>query len=112
VDARSWIGVNDSVALSRLFHYGARRIHTGWMETLGFKYLYAIKGDRNARRWTSCARSTSSNLDRTKKDLEHACVVEASKAGLRAEGYGKRTPRLMIKTSNASCGPPHSTSAA
>jgi biotin carboxylase len=76
---------NDSVALVQEF-IPARGGFITRVETLGFKYLYAIKVHLTGQTFDLCPADicqTSSG-----QSLENACVVEASKAGLKVEGYG------------------------
>ena len=75
---------NDSVALVQEF-IPARGGFITRVETLGFKYLYAIKVHLTGETFDLCPADicqTSSG-----QSLENACAVEASKAGLKVEGY-------------------------
>src|ERR1700749_622186 len=75
---------NDSVALVQEF-IPARGGFITRVETLGGKYLYAIKVHLSGETFDLCPADicqTSSG-----QSLENACVVEASKAGLKVEGY-------------------------
>ena len=75
---------NDSVALVQEF-IPARGGFITRVETLGGKCLYAIKVHLTGETFDLCPADicqTSSG-----QSLENACVVEASKAGLKVEGY-------------------------
>src|SRR6202044_4014072 len=55
------------------------------VETLGGKYLYAIKVHLTGETFDLCPADICQTS--TGQSLENACVVEASKAGLKVEGY-------------------------
>ncbi|HEY2146114.1 MAG TPA: hypothetical protein VGH12_08605 [Steroidobacteraceae bacterium] len=74
----------DNVALVQEF-IPARGGFITRVETLGFKYLYAIKVHLSGETFDLCPADicqTSSG-----QSLDNACVVEASKAGLKVEGF-------------------------
>jgi glutathione synthase/RimK-type ligase-like ATP-grasp enzyme len=75
---------NDSVALVQEF-IPARGGFITRVETLGFKYLYAIKVHLTGETFDLCPADICQTS--TGQSLENACVVEASKAGLKVEGY-------------------------
>jgi len=74
----------DHVALVQEF-IPARDGHITRVETLGGKYLYAIKVHLSGQTFDLCP----ADICQTTRGeaLENACVLEASKAGLRVEGY-------------------------
>ena len=72
---------NDSVALVQEF-VPARGGFITRVETLGFKYLYAIKVHLTGETFDLCPADICQTS--TGQSLENACVVEASKAGLKA----------------------------
>jgi hypothetical protein len=55
------------------------------VETLGGKYLYAIKVHLTGETFDLCPADICQTS--TGQSLENACVVEAAKAGLKVEGY-------------------------
>jgi glutathione synthase/RimK-type ligase-like ATP-grasp enzyme len=75
---------NDSVALVQEF-IPARGGYITRVETLGGKYLYAIKVHLTGETFDLCPADICQTS--TGQTLENACVVEASKAGLKVEGY-------------------------
>ena len=75
---------NDSVALVQEF-VPARGGFITRVETLGFKYLYAIKVHLSGETFDLCPADICQTS--TGQSLENACVVEASKSGLKVEGY-------------------------
>jgi len=75
---------NDSVALVQEF-IPARGGFITRVETLGGKYLYAIKVHLTGETFDLCPADICQTS--TGQSLENACVVEASKAGLKVEGY-------------------------
>jgi hypothetical protein len=74
----------DSVALVQEF-IPARGGFITRVETLGFRYLYAIKVHLTGETFDLCPADICQTS--TGQSLENACVVEASKAGLKVEGY-------------------------
>ncbi|HEY0747471.1 MAG TPA: hypothetical protein VGD63_12275 [Steroidobacteraceae bacterium] len=75
---------NDSVALVQEF-IPARGGFITRVEMLGFKYLYAIKVHLTGQTFDLCPADICQTS--TGQSLENACAVEASKAGLKVEGY-------------------------
>jgi hypothetical protein len=75
---------NDSVALVQEF-IPARGGFITRVETLGGKYLYAIKVHLTGETFDLCPADICQTS--TGQALDNACVVEASKAGLKVEGY-------------------------
>ena len=75
---------NDHVALVQEF-IPARGGFITRVETLGFKYLYAIKVHLSGATFDLCPADICQTS--TGQALENACVVEASKAGLKVEGF-------------------------
>jgi biotin carboxylase len=75
---------NDSVALVQEF-IPARGGFITRVETLGGKYLYAIKVHLSGQTFDLCPADICQTS--TGQSLDNACVVEASKAGLKVEGY-------------------------
>jgi Carbamoyl-phosphate synthase L chain, ATP binding domain len=75
---------NDSVALVQEF-VPARGGFITRVETLGFKYLYAIKVHLSGETFDLCPADICQTS--TGQALDNACAVEASKAGLKVEGY-------------------------
>jgi hypothetical protein len=55
------------------------------VETIGFKHIYAIKVHLTGETFDLCPADICQTS--TGQSLENACVVEASKAGLKVEGY-------------------------
>ena len=74
----------DSVALVQEF-IPARGGFITRVETLGGKYLYAIKVHLTGETFDLCPADICQTS--TGQSLENACAVEASKAGLKVEGY-------------------------
>jgi glutathione synthase/RimK-type ligase-like ATP-grasp enzyme len=74
----------DSVALVQEF-IPARGGFITRVETLGGKYLYAIKVYLSGETFDLCPADICQTS--TGQSLENACVVEAAKAGLKVEGY-------------------------
>jgi hypothetical protein len=62
------------------------------VETLGFKYLYAIKVHLSGETFDLCPADICQTS--TGQTLDNACVVEASKAGLKVEGFNA-PPRVI-----------------
>jgi glutathione synthase/RimK-type ligase-like ATP-grasp enzyme len=75
---------NDNVALVQEF-IPARGGFITRVETLGGKYLYAIKVHLSGETFDLCPADICQTP--SGQTLENACVVEASKAGLKVEGY-------------------------
>ena len=75
---------NDSVALVQEF-VPARGGFITRVETLGFKYLYAIKVHLSGETFDLCPADICQTS--TGQALDNACAVEASKAGLKVEGF-------------------------
>jgi hypothetical protein len=75
---------NDSVALVQEF-IPARGGFITRVETLGGKYLYAIKVHLTGETFDLCPADICQTA--TGQSLENACVVEGAKAGLKVEGY-------------------------
>ena len=75
---------NDSVALVQEF-IPARGGFITRVETLGGKYLYAIKVHLTGETFDLCPADICQTS--TGQALENACVVEAAKSGLKVEGY-------------------------
>jgi Carbamoyl-phosphate synthase L chain, ATP binding domain len=75
---------NDSVALVQEF-IPARGGFITRVETIGGKYLYAIKVHLSGETFDLCPADICRTT--TGQALENACVVEAAKAGLKVEGY-------------------------
>jgi len=84
VDAGSLDLGYDHVALVQEF-IPARDGHITRVETLGGKYLYAIRVYLSGQTFDLCP----ADICQTTRGeaLENACVLEASKSGLRVEGY-------------------------
>jgi glutathione synthase/RimK-type ligase-like ATP-grasp enzyme len=74
----------DSVALVQEF-IPARGGFITRVETLGGKYLYAIKVHLSGETFDLCPADICQTA--TGQALENACVVEAAKAGLKVEGF-------------------------
>jgi Carbamoyl-phosphate synthase L chain, ATP binding domain len=74
----------DSVALVQEF-IPARGGFITRVETLGGKYLYAIKVHLSGETFDLCPADICQTS--TGQSLDNGCVVEASKAGLKVEGY-------------------------
>ena len=75
---------NDSVALVQEF-IPARGGFIKRVETLGFKYLYAIKVHLSGETFDLCPADICQTA--AGQALDNACVVEAAKAGLKVEGF-------------------------
>ncbi len=75
---------NDSVALVQEF-IPARGGFITRVETIGGKYLYAIKVHLSGETFDLCPADICRTS--TGQVLENACVVEAAKAGLKVDGY-------------------------
>src|SRR5271167_226693 len=75
---------NDSVALVQEF-IPARGGFITRVETLGGNYLYAIKVHLTGETFDLCPADICQTS--TGQSLDNACVVEASKAGLKVEGF-------------------------
>lgn len=84
---------HDSIALVQEY-VPARGGHITRVETLGGKYLYAIQVYLTGETFDLCP----ADICQTKggEALDTACVLEASKSGLRVEGY--TPPAEVIKT--------------
>jgi biotin carboxylase len=78
----------DSVALVQEF-IPARGGFITRVETLGGKYLYAIKVHLSGETFDLCPADICQTT--TGQALENACVVEAAKAGLKVEGFDAPT---------------------
>jgi glutathione synthase/RimK-type ligase-like ATP-grasp enzyme len=82
----------DSVALVQEF-IPARGGFITRVETLGGKYLYAIKVHLSGETFDLCPADICQTS--TGQALENACVVEAAKAGLKVEGF--QAPTKVIQ---------------
>jgi glutathione synthase/RimK-type ligase-like ATP-grasp enzyme len=82
----------DSVALVQEF-VPARGGYITRVETLGFKYLYAIKVHLSGETFDLCPADICQTS--AGQALENACAVEATKAGLKVEGY--EAPQAVIR---------------
>jgi glutathione synthase/RimK-type ligase-like ATP-grasp enzyme len=93
VDARRIDLGYDSIALVQEF-VPARGGHITRVETLAGRYLYAINVHLSGQTFDLCP----ADICQTSKgeSLNNACVIEASKAGLKVEGY--TPPREVIQT--------------
>ena len=60
------------------------------VETLGGKHLYAIKVHLSGETFDLCPADICQTS--AGQSLDNACVVEASKAGLKVEGYQRSGP--------------------
>jgi Carbamoyl-phosphate synthase L chain, ATP binding domain len=83
---------NDRVALVQEF-VPARGGFITRVETLGFKYLYAIRVHLTGETFDLCPADICQTS--AGQALENACAVEASKAGLKVEGY--EAPAAVIQ---------------
>jgi hypothetical protein len=83
---------NDRVALVQEF-VPARGGFITRVETVGFKYLYAIKVHLTGETFDLCPADICQTS--AGQALENACAVEASKAGLKVEGYD--APAAVIR---------------
>lgn len=83
---------NDSVALVQEF-VPARGGFITRVETVGFKYLYAIKVHLSGETFDLCPADICQTS--AGQALENACAVEATKAGLKVEGYD--APQAVIR---------------
>jgi glutathione synthase/RimK-type ligase-like ATP-grasp enzyme len=83
---------NDSVALVQEF-VPARGGFITRVETVGFKYLYAIKVHLSGETFDLCPADICQTS--AGQALENACAVEATKAGLKVEGYD--APQAVIQ---------------
>jgi hypothetical protein len=81
----------DSVALVQEF-VPARGGFITRVETLGGKYLYAIRVHLSGETFDLCPADICQTA--TGQALDNGCVVEASKAGLKVEGYAP-TPQVI-----------------
>jgi Carbamoyl-phosphate synthase L chain, ATP binding domain len=82
----------DSVALVQEF-VPARGGTITRVETVGFKYLYAIKVHLSGETFDLCPADICQTS--AGQALENACAVEATKAGLKVEGY--EAPKTVIQ---------------
>ena len=82
----------DSVALVQEF-VPARGGFITRVETVGFKYLYAIKVHLSGETFDLCPADICQTS--AGQALDNACAVEASKAGLKVEGY--EAPQAVIR---------------
>jgi predicted ATP-grasp superfamily ATP-dependent carboligase len=82
----------DSVALVQEF-IPARGGFITRVETLGGKHLYAIKVHLSGETFDLCPADICQTS--TGQSLDNACVVEASKAGLKVEGFNAPAPVIQ-----------------
>jgi len=82
----------DSVALVQEF-VPARGGYITRVETVGFKYLYAIKVHLSGETFDLCPADICQTS--AGQALDNACAVEATKAGLKVEGYD--APQIVIQ---------------